>query len=317
MSSLKRRALATVTGITTMVAATLVLASPASAAPTGVELLAKSIGSAYTGPYAQVVQTVAKGGTATISLEVVNHTSTTGQYNLQGFAAFDGTQFKVVTSSVDITALIYGSHGYITNALPPGKSQVFTLTFVGPASIQKTSQWGTQFFLDDLDQVELGQTLAIVQAKTTTSVGTANDDMYLSTSGGGLVGSDPSTLTFYSDAAVALGGTSTFTVRLQNNTAAPTQIPFMIGRPNQATGPCADAPGQTPWALTAKVGATDITPAATGPGYFTPVLAKGKFITVTVSVKVPNPLGGGCASNFIYAQTSDESALVTTNATAT
>ena len=119
---------------------------------------------------------------------------------------------------------------------------------------------------------------------------------------------------FYSSEAGNPNGTDTFTLRLQNNTTTPTQIDPLFSPASQILGPCGDVIGETVWNWTAKVGSTDITSRLANGTYVTPVLTKGKYVAITLAVKIPQIYFEGCGSNWFTIQTNDEVVILSANA---
>ncbi len=261
----------------------IVIGLAASANATGGEhgvLLIHGPGTGFTRGDSIVSITTTPGGTATFTLEVKNTGTDTAQYNLtMSNNVFwcantcDLPTLTLTTGSVIGTPLALSANGYFTPPIAAGKTATFTLKATLPKSAVGGSDWVQQLALNDTAQHALDNE-AMVENATATKA-TAGDDQIVTGSGGQKPFISPDTYTYTTDPSLAPGGRSTYSVKLENDGAVPTQIGYYL-----STDPAcvADFPASV------KVGTVDVTAAALAGTYKTPVLTTGRSTTLTVTI---------------------------------
>ena len=278
-------------------------AQPASAAAlTAGQLEMRGPGSSYAGTsindrlVVSAVTTVK--GTATFSIKVVNKASTAGQYDLVVAPDPSTATIGVKAGSAMVTGPALSSSGYFTNVIAAGGAQTLTLTVKTPATATQTSTFTGGVLLYSTGgpnadaPIALGQIYYEVNIKATT--GPFADDVYTSTTGSAAVVAEPGFPTRTAAEAAATGKTSTFSVKLQNDSQTPGQL--RVTSFSEDT-PCLYSP-ELGWPATVKAGSVDVLPAISSQGgYATPVLAHGKSQVLTVVVTVPPVSGAGYCGN--------------------
>jgi len=258
------------------------------------KLLGKGVGSLYSaGHFAVVSSTTTAGATVTYSLQVKNTGSAPSQYDmyvLQGpFSCAPGcpTPVTVVSAGSLLASPLTGTpNGYYTAPIAPGKVITYLVKVTVPKGTPGSGNVFTYVQLLDTDHNfldELDFATNVTQTK-----GTALEDQFVTGAGGQKpVGISPGLETYVTNAAVKIGGTSVFTIKLQNDSAAAGQIHELIFD----TTSCAAY-----FPIKIKAGTIDVTALVLGGTYVTPVLAPGKFVTLTATVTfVATPVG--CNNN--------------------
>ena len=276
------------------------------------ELLAKGPGSAYTTggePFVALQNTA--GTPDTFGLEVKNTGSATAQFNIVlnnlAFTCAPGCPYPTVTISqgaLDVTPLVKGGNGYFTAPIAPGKTSAYTLKLTVPKGTEAS---GTDYAVIELtDTAHNHLAYGIFDANVTQTKGTTSDEEFVAGAGGQKPVSDAHSLNaLVTNPAVALGGTSVFTVKLQNDSTSSSQITYhLVDGSNCAAY----------YPATVKAGTTDVTALALAGTYISPVLAPGKNVTLTVTVKYAStPLGCTGSTDFWQSQTSSETVYLGTN----
>ncbi len=245
-------------------------------------LLIHGPGTAFAGPGSYNNVTTTAGGTATYTFEIKNTGSDTAQYDLRlstGYADNCGScaNAKIVLTpgTADSVAAAQGQTGWFTPPIAAGKTLSFTMKVTPPAGSPPGTVFEVDPFLDDssgINQISF----AFAQVTVTASTGTAADDQFVTGAGSQKpVAQRGGAFTMVNDPSAKPNATSVFTVKLQNDSAVAGRITYQL---YDYSGCGAAFPA------TVKVGTTDITAAAVAGTYQTPVLAKGKFTTLTVTV---------------------------------
>jgi hypothetical protein len=266
------------------------------------ELLIKGPGTAYTTgaePYVALENTA--GSTNTFGLEVKNTGAATAQFNIrlnnQSFTCAPGCPTPAVVISqggLNATPLVLGSNGYFTAPIAPGKTIAYTLKVTIPKGLIGSGSIYTILELDDTAHTVISYGFFV--SNVTQTKGTTGNEEFVAGSSGQKPLSYSNTLPDYvTNAAVKLGATSVFTVKLQNDstTAAQVQYHLVDGSNCAAYFPA-----------TVKAGTTDITSLALSGNYVSPLLAPGKNVSLTVTVKyVATPLNCTGSTDVWQSQT--------------
>lgn len=258
--------------------ASVLTASPSSAASTGGKLLIKGPGSVYSSsnanvpPYAYVSENVGPGATDQFELQVKNTGETLAQFNLKlfNFGPLPATA-DLYTGSVFLTPLAQGPDGYYTAPIQPGKTQALTLKVKIPAGSPQGSEI-VGITLNSTDGTFITGAYAQTDVKAPT-YGTSNHDVFFKQGSQAFVGGSVDDQVATSP-ALALNGSAAFSVKLQNDGATPTTIRGGLGggAPHCST-------------IVVKDGTTDVTAAVLAGTYTTPVLAVHGAKTLAVTVK--------------------------------
>jgi len=252
-------------------------ALPAAAAAEQTGLLQlKGIGSTFAGSPAIVSLAAAPGATATYAGRIYNNGSEGGQYQMH--MVQDGLPSKVVVTvgSLTVTKYAFSELGYFTPPIEPAKTLAFTVKVTPPAG----SPQGTHTIEVDLwsPTSGLSQTGVIV-TNVKPVKGTTGYDLYARNGTQPFIGGSFSGQ-FASAPSIKVGGSATYTVRLENDGKTPTTIGLRLA--NAGFIYCDDA-----FPVTVKDGIIDVTTAVLAGSYVTPVLAAGAHRDLVVTIKYP------------------------------
>ncbi len=249
-------------------------------------LLIHGPGTAFAGPDSYNNVTTTAGGTGTITFAVKNTGPSTSQFLLEAYDFAENCSScapakMVVTPGPAGTAAAMLGSGYFTPPIDPGKTLTFTMKVTPPTGTAAGTVYDVEPFLFDTSGVnQLSEAFASVSV--TASTGTAPDDQFVTGAGSQKPVAQVGGVTpLVSDPSAKPNATSVFTVKLQNDSAVTDRIAYQL----TDTSGCGAA-----FPATVKVGTTDITSAALGGSYQTPLLAKGKFTTLTVTVTAAGSL---------------------------
>ncbi|MCX6401873.1 MAG: hypothetical protein NTX33_18320, partial [Propionibacteriales bacterium] len=274
-SSLPRRrsALRVLVVLVLGLVATLMALPGASAHNFDGQLQVRGTGSNYAGANSDTALAVAPGATATYYVKVLNKGTTESQYRLALSA--DPALTVAVTAGSLVVSSMAGNYndGYFTPPIKPGASLAVTIKITVPAgSLQRTYLTYVDLFnAGTYSFTHLSRQLLYTEVKapaTTTSTGLFVRNGSLPFVGGAV------TYQRAGAPAIKVGQTSTFTVRLRNDSNGPEQIQASIG------SPCAAFT-----VVSVKLGNVDVTQAWKTGTYVTPVLAKGVQKDYTAIVK--------------------------------
>jgi len=250
----------------------LLLTPPAEAASHDGALRIRGPGIYYSGSATAVETTVAAGSTSTFDVKVVNTGTTSAQFNLQvllsgtipGSARLSGGLFGLFP-------LVAGPDGYPTGSIAAGQSLALKLKVTIPSASPQGSVFASVHLMST-DGTYLDQVTGLTEVKAPT-YGTTAFDLFLKNAsqssfiGGSLNGQ------VAGSAALQLGSSTTFDIRLQNDGTAPARIRGHL----DPEGPCAT--------FTVKDGFTDVTASMVAATYLTPVLAVHAYKSLKVVVK--------------------------------
>jgi len=232
--------------------------------------------------------TTASGGAASFPFEVKNTGTSTSQYNLMvadlgnDCLGCPAATYTVTAGSLVVTKLAQGPNGYFTAGIDPGKTALFTLKVTTPAGAPAGRVYQQVIELNDTAGNMLDYVFAMVNVTATT--GTSDSDQFVTGAGGQKpTGNGTNVTAWVTDPTAKVGAKSTFTVKLENDSAATSQIGYTL---TDAT----DCPGH--FVASVKQGTVDVTAAALGAGYLTAPLAHGRSVLLTVTVtyaSVPLP----------------------------
>jgi hypothetical protein len=264
-----RRAVAVATAAVVM-AGVMAIGRPAGAATENGTLHEHSVGSLYSDATANVA--LAAGKTGKFSLEVVNTGDVTTQYAVVVTPSFGPATFAIVAGSTPVSGLRYW-----TPPVAAGKAYVFTLTASIPAGTpEANTSASVQLYAADNTSAALATRFVWV-SEAAPKAGTSANDIFLKN------GTQPATGgpvdEYMGSPAATVGKTEKFSVRVQNDSAA--NASDLVKAALTPLGTC----NLSGFAVTYKVGTTDITTAITGAGYATPTLLPGKSVVITESVK--------------------------------
>jgi hypothetical protein len=256
------------------------VSSPTYAASHSGRLQIKGPGSVYSGPGALVAEAVGAGTTDQFQLQVVNTGSELAQYNIKLLRVGLPANSGLYTGSLALTPLAAGPDGYYTAQIAPGKSQSFTLKVEVPSGTPQGSI-DNYVVLYATDGTQLGYDIAQTEIKAPTYGATAADvfakqgsQPYVGGSVNGQITSSPAT---------SVGGSATYTVKLQNNGPVPAAV---FGRLSTWLD-CST--------IVVKDGTVDVTAALLNGTYATPVLAVHAAKTLSVTMK-PTMAAGSCGA---------------------
>ena len=268
------------------------------------QLLVKGPGTGYTATTGKgtivSIETTA-GATASYGLEVKNTSTTTEQYNLTvetgSYSCSPTCQqppTTVAAGSLVLTTLTAGPNGYFTAPIAPGKTAAYTVKVTIPAGTIPSGNINTyvQFFDTAHNQIS-GATLNTNVTETKGTI--ANDQLVSGASGQKPVGDAHQLSSFVTDPSVKLGGTSAFSIKLQNDSTAPTQITEHISD-------YANCAAYFP--IRIKAGTVDVTSLVLAGTYVTPVLAAGKSTTLTATVTYASTPVGCTYDSDVWLSTS-------------
>lgn len=251
------RALASLLGAVLAVAATLVAAPPAHAAPSAT-LLIKSQGSLYTDNFI-VNQGIVPGVSTARSfgLRILNTGTQAEQYRIVA------TPQNPHTTAVFMQGTKVLGASYYTTPIAPGATWTFTLKVtLGPGATQNVEN---PIYIDVRDP-GTGDELdtVVADAHATHQVGSSRNDIFLKTGTQPYVGGSAS-YQYETGNALKPGGSTTFNLRLQNNGVTATPITLYGTQEHWCSGDNYEA--------VVKVGTKDVTALVFGAGYVTPSLA--------------------------------------------
>lgn len=290
-----RAGLAAVIVAGTLTAATLVDTGSAGADTISGALGIKSTGSTYAGlsspgrtndmASGAAVRVVKPGKTGVFSVQALNDGTQTAKYVLYVNPANVSPSFtwQVLHGRQDISSPVSAPGGYPTGPIDPGKTQTFTVRLTAPT--------GTVPLLGsiniDLGTIATGAFATVVAADVLTAThGTAANDLFVTTSGQPKVMGSTSTPLVLTSKTVKTGHSATFTVKAQNDSATSADTVLEL----------ASATDCGNFTLTAKVGSTDVTAAAsTTRGYDAGVLEPHHSVTMRVTVTNTGPWPATCS----------------------
>ncbi len=289
---------------TTLAVVGLAASASAYGGETG-SLLIHGPGTAYTGGHGSIVAiSTTAGGSASFSFEVKNTGTATAQYNLM---VFNNVEYCPATCAVPVLALTSGSvigtplaqsgNGYFTPPIAAGKTGVFTLKATLPAGSAPGSEWYQYLQLSDTSHNYLDNTNAV--ETVTAAKANAGNDQIVTGAGSQKPVVNTAANSFISDPSAVGGAKSVYTVKLENDSAASTQIGYRLFDNSSCAS---DFPA------TVKIGTADVTAAVIGGTYKTPALAPGKSVTLTVTVTYSgnaNYCGTGQGSDDWVGQSTD------------
>lgn len=299
-----RKVLATAAA-TTMIVAGLAASASAYGGESG-KLLVHGPGTAYTGGGDSIVTiTTTAGGSAVFAFEIKNTGETTAQYNLTvsnsplSYPASPLPTLVLTDGSVIGTPLAQTANGYFTGPILPGKTRMFTLKATVAAGSPAGAEWYQQLVLNDTTHNQLDSTNT--EESVTATKSTFGNDQIATGAGGQKPTIYPAGTAYVTDPSTPAGGKSVYTIKLENDSTAPDQIGYLLF---DFSACAADFPA------TIKAGTTDVTAAVLAGTYLTPVLAPGKFVTLTITVTYsgnPTYCGTGSGSDIWNGQSTDGS----------
>lgn len=246
------------------------------------DLLIRGPGNAFTsGNGTMVTLAVSAGGTATYRIKVVNTGDLTRAFEI-GLSQDLAASAPKVTTSTGAALPTNAEGNYVTKSLAPGGSVIYLVKVKVAAPGQVTSGVDVHLLADNDASFDFARTETNVKAPTK---GTDAFGLFARAGSQPFVGGsvDDQTTTA---AAVALGSSTKYTVKLRNDSTAATS---MLYRMSSAANAC--------WTMkaTIKVGTktVDITGDAIGNGFQTKVLPAGGSMNVTVTLK---RVANGCGS---------------------
>ncbi len=267
----QRAVAALIVGIGAVLAASLVVVPAANAASHSAALVVKGPnGSAYTAGH--VVSLGGKeGATMTYTFQVRNTGTTLAQYRIN-IQDWTGAQAQLYDGTLLLKPLASSPDGYYTKALPPGGNQTLTVKIPIPVGTPAYEHYSTiqlrgtdGFFIDDA---------YLVAEEPAILTGATPADLFLKNGSQLAVGGPGRFNQIMTAPTIAGTQVATYTVTLQNSTAASASIGFLLS--NYST--CGEV-------VTVKDGAVDVTTAARNGTYLSPPLAKLGKRNLTVTVK--------------------------------
>jgi uncharacterized repeat protein (TIGR01451 family) len=241
--------------------------APAHAEPS-CRVFMKATGSLYTEAAGLITGMVPTGASKSWSLKIVN----TGD-NIQ--------QFKVTVQppgSSDVSVSLFNGYKgvpfpYYTEPIAPGGSAVLTLKIY----LAEGTPQSTYAAVVDIRDPETNAILRNVQpqAAATYQTGTLRNDFFLKTGSQPFVGGSNSQLE--SSAAIKVGQTATFTLRLKNDGASPSTPVMLSSQPPES---CPEN-----FSVTVKQGTTDVSTAFSNGTYTTGTFNPGAKLEFKVQIK--------------------------------
>jgi hypothetical protein len=216
--------------------------------------------------------------TASYAFEVLNTGDDSAQYNLRvvdyGCGGTCGATTAVTAGKLVVTKLVAGANGYFTAPIAAGQVAKYTFKVTVPKNGLPDSyyQFGLQLF--DTAGVSLDGEDTITEIKATT--GTLADDEFINGASQLPISTEGYGIRNVSSPVIAVGGKTTFTVRLANDSAAPSAIHWGIVEEETC--------GQYfPFAV--KAGSLDVTSSVMNGTYTTPLLAPkaSKVLSLTIT----------------------------------
>ena len=264
-----RRVIAAIGTATIAAAATLAFGvAPAQAAPSG-HLLTKGSGSLYT-THPFVHLGIVPGSAAKSYYYKIVNTSSTAE------------SFKVnLLADPSMTAKLYQGftavpNDYTTKAIAPGQTLSLKLKITVAEGTPQGTYYATILLRDPSTNGIIDAAYATAEA--TYQTGTARDDLFLKTGTQPYVGGGSAVEQSETASVIKPGGTSTFKLRIKNNSTSAAAIP-LIG--SNGDGDC---PAQYS-SFTVKQGTKDVTTAVDNGSYSTGQLAPGASKNLTVAIK--------------------------------
>jgi hypothetical protein len=234
-------------------------------------------GSVFAGSGAEISVVTSQGGTASYTFEVLNTGADTAQYNLRvadyGCGGTCGATTAVTAGNLIVTKLTAGPNGYFTAPIDAGKLATYTFKVTVPKAGLPNSFYQVGLLLYDTSGLLLDGEDTITQIKATT--GTRADDEFINGASQLPVSAIGYGIAQVSSPVVAVGGKTTFTVKLANDSAAPAAITWQI---LERQG-CAEY-----FALNVKAGSLDVTSLVLSGSYVTPVLAPKASKTLSLTI---------------------------------
>lgn len=284
-------------------------------------LLIHGVGSSFAGTHTSNTIAATAGASVSFAFKVKNTGSSTAQYNLtvdnQRLYCLPNCPLPAISltsGSLVVTPLSQGPNGYFTPQIAAGQTATFTLKATVPTGTPAGDVFYQTITLKDTAHTELDHVVT-AEDVTSSAKGTLAADQFVSGSGGQHAVGDPELVGGYvTDAAIALNGKATYTVKLQNDSIEAQPIGYQLQDPDG----CASQ-----YPATVKSGTTDVTAAALAGTYSTPVLAPGKSVSLTVTVShvaLPNWCGDPLRGSDFWlsvssAGTTTEQVYLITNAT--
>jgi hypothetical protein len=258
---------ALVTGTIAVVATLAVGAAPAQAAPSGY-LLTKGAGSIYSKNNIVNLGVVPGGTAKTFYYKLVNTAPTAESFKVNMTTPGTGTW----TLYKGYTAV---PNEYVTPAIAPGKTLALKIKVSLPAGTPQGEHASTLALRDPVTNAFIDS--ATADANATIQTGTERNDLFLKTGSqpyvGGSFGPQYETAN-----AIRVGNTATFTLRMQNDGAAPAAI-GLSGGVNSFYCP-------SNFSITVKQGTQNVTAAVLAGSYNTGTLAPGAKKDLRVSIKL-------------------------------
>lgn len=257
-------ALALVAALTTAVGA-----QEAGAVSFAGRLSGHGVGSVFASSGQLLTQSIASAGTATYTFNVTNTGSVPAQYLVR--VSHSGNALVTVkTGSVDVTYSAM-SDGWYTNVIPAGKLIPFTVAFKVPVGSPPYEDDGT-ISLNTTSGSQLSGMYTATYIKALLK-GSSGADIFVKGTNGQFVGG-PSYAQVACSTVLKAGTKTAFTIQLQNDSTAPSQIVFSIY----------DAQGNRPvFPLKVVYGTSDQTSTVFGSAWVSPVLKPGAHVTLTVT----------------------------------
>lgn len=257
------------------------------------------IGSAYTGHDHLVTRTVPSSGTLMkYKVGIVNEDSVAHTY-----------KFRLTSSGAAATAQVWatgfpaqvlptdGSGNFVTGSVLPGKTVLYELRVTPTAPGQVTSSVDVDLLSSTGDLIEG------VSTQTNTAAplnGNSGFELFARQGSQPLIGGPVSGQTVTSP-AMNVGQSTTFKLRLKNNSATPKQIGLRLTRTDGCDGS---------FTVTVKSGTAVITTAAFAGTYLSPSLGTGKYKDIVVSIKRAT---AGCRAVHLRAESLDNGVTVRTS----
>lgn len=251
----------------------LLLTPPAEAASHDGALRVRGPGFAYSGSATVAEQTVAAGSSATFDVQVVNKGISPARFNLKVLQSgtIPPATVTLSTGLLNLQQLVAGPDGYSTASIAAGRTQTISMRVTIPSGTPQGTDYVT-VWLYSTDGTPLDRVTGDTEVKAPT-YGTTAYDLFVKNAGqsyyvGGSLNGQAA-----GSAALQLGSSTTFNIKLQNDGTAPARIGGLL----DPEGACAT--------FTVRDGFTDVTAAMVAGTYLTPVLAVhgSKSLTVTAT----------------------------------
>jgi hypothetical protein len=265
-------------------------AGAASAADDSAELLAHGPGTTFAGAGDYFSQTVSAGSAATFAVDVKNTGAVGAQFELEletvGSVGSTYPTQALTQGSLNVTALATSPTHYFTAPIAAGASQAYTLKVTPASSAVAGDRFQSDIFLFDTSGNLIDYEALWVNI--TSAKGTGSYDEFVTGSGQKSTGwsnnnEADNSYTFVTDPSVKVGGKSTYSVKLQNDSTSNSLIGYRLAPFDDCSS----------FSTSVKAGTTDVTAEAEAGTYVTPTLAPGKSTTLTVTVTLNE--SGGCS----------------------